>query len=123
MQEVDCLVSTAGEGQETSQPTTQDTTVQAEDQKNTKKTSSEKKSEEKSEETHDHEEQTTDDGRPKYVPHGKPKGEVVQGSKDTIVSNNYIMTLQLHDEPDIEAVGHAWKITSFRLAQKLKMLV
>lgn len=52
------------------------------------------------------------------------KGEVVvQGGASNIIGNTYIFTLSLHDEPDIESVGHGWKVTEFRLAQKLKMIV
>jgi hypothetical protein len=51
------------------------------------------------------------------------KDIIVQGSDKQIVSNTYIVTLTLHDEPDLEAVGHTWKITEFRLAGKQKMLL
>jgi hypothetical protein len=51
------------------------------------------------------------------------KEVIVQGSKDKVISRSYILTVKLHDEPNIELVGHEWELMSFRLAETHKMLL
>jgi len=48
---------------------------------------------------------------------------VVSGDTRNIVSNTYFVTLTLHDSPDLENVGHIWKISDFKLAENRKMLL
>ena len=48
---------------------------------------------------------------------------VISGDTKNIVSNTYYVTLTLHDNPDLENVGHIWKITDFKLAENRKMIL
>lgn len=48
---------------------------------------------------------------------------IVKGSPDVITSNTYYVAMTLHDNPELEEVGHIWKVTDFKLAEKHKMLL
>jgi hypothetical protein len=48
---------------------------------------------------------------------------VVQGSKDRVTSKTYILAVRLHDEPNIEIVGHEWEVITFHIAESHKMLL
>lgn len=48
---------------------------------------------------------------------------VVQGGKDKLSGKTYILAVRLHDEPNIESVGHEWEVTTFHVAEAHKMLL
>lgn len=48
---------------------------------------------------------------------------IIAGDPKNIVSNTYFVTFTLHDNPDLENVGHIWKISDFKLAENRKMLL
>lgn len=56
-------------------------------------------------------------------PEDEDKDVIISGGVNNITSNTYLVSLMLHDNPDLEAVGHVWKIVDFRLAETHKMLV
>lgn len=51
------------------------------------------------------------------------KEVIVSGDKGKITNNSYVLTLALHQQPDLEVVGHEWEIIEFQLAETHKMLL
>lgn len=48
---------------------------------------------------------------------------VISGNLNNIISNTYVFIITMHDEPDVESVGHEWKVVDFRKAEGHKMLL
>jgi len=40
----------------------------------------------------------------------KTTGKIVDGSDDNIMGYDFIYSLKIHTEPDIETVGHKWEL-------------
>src|SRR3990167_792449 len=50
-------------------------------------------------------------------PEDEGKDVIISGGENNITSSSYMISLMLHDNPDLESVGHIWRIVDFRLAE------
>jgi hypothetical protein len=53
----------------------------------------------------------------------KDEEEIVEGSIDNLLQNQWRYTITRHDNPDIELTGHYWQVSEFAKVGELKQLV